>query len=60
MQQTEHWSAFCQAPLYYSGAVLVAPWWAGVANPAAVADGVEEAAVAGVAGVAAGQGVTQA
>lgn len=30
-----------------------------MANPAAIADGVEEAAVAGVAGVAAGQRVTQ-
>lgn len=33
--------------------------WAGVAHRAAVADGVVEAAVAGVTGVAAGQRVTQ-
>lgn len=31
-----------------------------MSNPAAITDGVEEAAVAGVAGVAAGQRVTQA
>lgn len=38
---------------------LVASRLAGVAHPPAIADGIEEAAVAGVAGVAAGQRVTQ-
>lgn len=42
-----------------SRAWLIVSRWAGVANPAAIADGIEEAAVAGVAGVAAGQRVTQ-
>lgn len=42
-----------------SRAWLVAPGRAGVAHPSAIADGVEEAAVAGVTGVAAGQRVTQ-
>lgn len=41
------------------GAWLGAPGWAGVAHSAAVADGVEEAAVAGITGVTAGQRVTQ-
>lgn len=44
---------------HHSSLLSGASWWAHVANSAAVADGVEEAAVAGVTGITTGKWVAQ-